>query len=349
MPIEKRPIRYVQGRDLRPMGSKIGASLTIVFAMFMLRCDGCVEEPRLDAGLTPCVGDDCVDIGDAGDASDAVETGDQDDTSDAADTDLSACSDDEHCADDEFCDLGNNLCEQGCRFIDDGDNCPDDQCCDASFRVCRPADECDVTCTQDDQCGDSEYCDVDIEHCRVGCRVDAVLCPHPYLGYCCEAGTTCDPDDHTCHDNPCSSDSECATFEFCFLDDQGGPNECRTGCRADPDNCASVWGEAVTMACDSSTRTCADIVCAQDTDCPSDPDQYVCDQASCRPGCLENADCADDQPCNLTSRRCECEGNDASARPIVLDPFMGSGTTLAVAERLCREGWGVEISEKYLN
>lgn len=310
MPIEKRPIRYVQGRDLRPMGSKIGASLTIVFAMFMLRCDGCVEEPRLDAGLTPCVGDDCVDIGDAGDASDAVETGDQDDTSDAADTDLSACSDDEHCADDEFCDLGNNLCEQGCRFIDDGDNCPDDQCCDASFRVCRPADECDVTCTQDDQCGDSEYCDVDIEHCRVGCRVDAVLCPHPYLGYCCEAGTTCDPDDHTCHDNPCSSDSECATFEFCFLDDQGGPNECRTGCRADPDNCASVWGEAVTMACDSSTRTCADIVCAQDTDCPSDPDQYVCDQASCRPGCLENADCADDQPCNLTSRRCECEGND---------------------------------------
>ena len=46
---------------------------------------------------------------------------------------------------------------------------------------------------------------------------------------------------------------------------------------------------------------------------------------------------------------CACEGNTGSARAVVLDPFCGSGTTVAVAERLGREGWGVEISRAYLD
>src|SRR5690606_31574755 len=45
---------------------------------------------------------------------------------------------------------------------------------------------------------------------------------------------------------------------------------------------------------------------------------------------------------------CTCEGNDGSGKCIVLDPFAGSGTTLLVAERLGREGVGIEINPEYV-
>ena len=43
---------------------------------------------------------------------------------------------------------------------------------------------------------------------------------------------------------------------------------------------------------------------------------------------------------------CECNADTVPAT--VLDPFAGSGTTLAVAQRLGRKGIGTDISEEYL-
>ena len=43
---------------------------------------------------------------------------------------------------------------------------------------------------------------------------------------------------------------------------------------------------------------------------------------------------------------CECNADIVPAT--VLDPFVGSGTTLAVAQRLGRNGIGTDISSEYL-
>jgi len=45
---------------------------------------------------------------------------------------------------------------------------------------------------------------------------------------------------------------------------------------------------------------------------------------------------------------CTCEGNDGSGKCLVLDPFAGSGTTLAVAERLQRDAIGFELNPEYV-
>ena len=43
---------------------------------------------------------------------------------------------------------------------------------------------------------------------------------------------------------------------------------------------------------------------------------------------------------------CSCNADTVPAT--VLDPFVGSGTTLAVAQRLGRKGVGTDINDEYL-
>jgi hypothetical protein len=45
---------------------------------------------------------------------------------------------------------------------------------------------------------------------------------------------------------------------------------------------------------------------------------------------------------------CQCEGNDASGRPVVLDPFAGSGTTGLVALSEGCDFIGIDLQEDYL-
>ena len=44
---------------------------------------------------------------------------------------------------------------------------------------------------------------------------------------------------------------------------------------------------------------------------------------------------------------CDCQDNDGSGKCVVLDPFMGSGTTAVVAESLGRKSIGIDINPKY--
>lgn len=45
---------------------------------------------------------------------------------------------------------------------------------------------------------------------------------------------------------------------------------------------------------------------------------------------------------------CDCEENDASMKPVVLDPFSGSGTTGMVANQLGRDYIGIDLNPEYL-
>lgn len=53
-------------------------------------------------------------------------------------------------------------------------------------------------------------------------------------------------------------------------------------------------------------------------------------------------------PTNEFRPTCSCPGNDGSGRCIVLDPFVGSGTTMLVAARLGRHAIGIDLNPDYL-
>jgi SAM-dependent methyltransferase len=51
----------------------------------------------------------------------------------------------------------------------------------------------------------------------------------------------------------------------------------------------------------------------------------------------------------ITGESCACPTPDAPTRPaVVLDPFAGTGTTVAVANALGRYGVGIDLSADYL-
>jgi SAM-dependent methyltransferase len=51
----------------------------------------------------------------------------------------------------------------------------------------------------------------------------------------------------------------------------------------------------------------------------------------------------------ITGYACACPEPDAPTRPaVVLDPFCGTGTTVAVAHHLGRHGIGIDLSADYL-
>jgi hypothetical protein len=51
----------------------------------------------------------------------------------------------------------------------------------------------------------------------------------------------------------------------------------------------------------------------------------------------------------ITGYACACPTNDAPTRPsVILDPFLGTGTTAAVAKALGRNAIGVDLSRDYL-
>lgn len=67
--------------------------------------------------------------------------------------------------------------------------------------------------------------------------------------------------------------------------------------------------------------------------------------------CPPKVDSADWQPVRRPTDEfrpaCSCKANTGSGQANVLDPFVGSGTTLVVADRLGREGIGIEANLEY--
>src|SRR5205814_10269309 len=82
--------------------------------------------------------------------------------------------------------------------------------------------------------------------------------------------------------------------------------------------------------------TCPEVICVQCDEAWTRPTRIVTRQTSEGPRHTRQVG---------ELRRCDCF---APTRPgVVLDPFAGTGTTLAVAKRLRRDWLGIELNDRY--
>jgi DNA modification methylase len=74
------------------------------------------------------------------------------------------------------------------------------------------------------------------------------------------------------------------------------------------------------------------------------PDAVIAGRHKTKKATLDSGDYS-----TITGYACACPTNDAPTRPaVVLDPFLGTGTTAAVAKALGRNAHGVDLSRDYL-
>ncbi|MBN1947386.1 MAG: hypothetical protein JW797_17075 [Bradymonadales bacterium] len=288
----------------------------------LLWCMGCSDEvPASDTGPTP----DMVDLDGSLDRDAIEEVPPEIDQGDLQDLDQpveeeTGCGDDHDCPTGRYCNPTTGQCLVGCRTDDPAttaineDTCTaEDECqvCSADTHLCEEIPGCRC-CQSDEDCRSHQYCDVEGCACVVGCRIDDPATAEVDEDNC-PLGQYCDPDDRTCHDEPCETDGDCETLQFCYLPDPESDEvaECRDGCRIDDpattgtneDNCVAAWGSPTNYHCDPWLRLCVPIICFEDEDCP---EGQVCDVDQCRDGCRGDDDCPADQPCDPDTRTCRC-------------------------------------------
>jgi len=212
----------------------------------------------------------------------------------------------------QLCDPETRACTPVVACCDDSDACAVVRpgTCDgdelAGLTSCVNPDPCINRCADDGDCAQQEYCGP-TGQCAVGCRPDDARS--------CAAGQVCNRDTRTCVARACQIDDDCPAAQFC-----SDTLECVAGCRQNPDNCPQG------SYCQAN-RQCGD-GCAADLDCSGrNGAGWYCDQATCRPPCGRDSDCAEAETCVLATGRCETgcrddafeENDDAeSARALVL-------------------------------
>jgi hypothetical protein len=245
------------------------------------------------------------------------------------------CHNDGDCGMGTFCNTAAGTCDPGCRT--NGDCAADQQCdipnhtcvgtviccgqdnscsqvamgaCDGQVLMhatsCDP-DPCGTPCPGGDaDCAAGQFCGGD-GRCNDGCRpADTSTCPTDQV---------CDPDKHTCEDHPCDTDADCPDTFYCDSDGPGATNNCRTGCRIDPNNCE---GDLTCLQV-GGDHLCSSICDPADPN-SCDPATQYCDPATtaCRDLCGHHADCLMSEACDFATQHCEaglCRDDDDGSEP----------------------------------
>ncbi len=296
-------------------------SICGVLVVVLLAAASCGEDPP---PVTPPTADTATGDADADiDAEPDEDVQDEPDATEEIDV-FVPCEEDDACDEGLYCDIESGDCLNGCRAGDrPGAGSCEASChsCDIETRTCvenHTLPGCEPGCEDNSACDDGTWCDPETERCLVGCRLEAEECPNADISHCCGSDSFCS-EEHTCVAYACTADDECSNLEFCFSEEgEEEAAECRSGCRVDDpdtpeneDDCATAWGNEPDWVCNDELRYCERLLCDPHNDlCPVG---YVCDIDRCRPGCRSNADCSEDQPCDLTTRSCRCESDFSCA------------------------------------